>query len=60
MPLTCPHVPELDRAIIAAGDHKLVIELQTRDSRLVFVGTWEINNRNSLLTSFEAFLPERV
>lgn len=37
--LTCPHVPELDRAIIAAGDHKLVIELQTRDSRLVFVGT---------------------
>ena len=45
MTQTCPHVPELDRAIIAAGDHKLVIELQTRDSRLVFVGTWEITDR---------------
>lgn len=32
MNLTCSHVPEFDRAIVAAGDHKLVIELQTRDS----------------------------
>ena len=32
MSLTCPHIPELDRAIIAAGNHKLVIELETRDS----------------------------
>lgn len=29
--LTCSHVPEFDSAVIAAGNHKLVIKLQTRD-----------------------------
>ena len=39
--LTSSDVPELDCPVIAAGDDKLVVELETSDGGLVLVGTRE-------------------
>lgn len=34
-------VPQFDRAVVRAGDDKVLVELEARHSALVLVGTWE-------------------
>ncbi len=47
--LTWFNVPELNRAVVTAGDNKLLVKLETSHSRLMLIGAW--SNKTGYYTS---------